>query len=114
MQLINATKNKSIAAVLTKADTAWSRMRGLLGTDQLPNENGLWIIPCNSVHTFFMRYPIDLIFVDADLRVLFLKNNLVPNRLLWPVWSARSVFELPAGKIATTFTELGDQLHVGH
>jgi hypothetical protein len=85
-------------------------MRGLLGTDSLPAGSGLWLEPCRSIHTFFMRFPIDAVFVSTDLRVLRAYRNLPPFRLTPVVWGARSVLELPAGTLTAENLHEGDRL----
>lgn len=108
--------NLSHAAVLAKraviADTSALRRRGLLGCDELPQGSGLIIIPCRQVHTFGMKYPIDVVFLDASWQVRRCAKGLKPWRLSPLVISSRSVLELPAGKISETGTEAGDTLRI--
>jgi uncharacterized membrane protein (UPF0127 family) len=98
---------------LQVAQTLWSRMKGLLGTRDLSREQGLWIHHCNSIHTFFMNYAIDCVFVDRELKVKALKKNIRPGRMTMPVWGADSVIEMSAGQIDRLGLQQGDQLHVG-
>src|SRR5262249_17348021 len=88
-----------VADALRVADTHWSRMRGLLGTGSLEPGAGLWIVPCQQVHMFGMRYAIDVVFLDAAGRVL----ATVPTLRPWPVSpgvrAARGVLGLPAGPV---------------
>jgi len=89
------------------ADTPFSRMRGLLGKSQLPAEEGVLLRPAGSVHTFFMRFAIDAVFCDGDLKVLKIERGLAP----WKMAQARGakvVVELAAG--AAGALEPGDQL----
>jgi uncharacterized protein len=91
------------------ADTPVSRMRGLLGRDELRPGEGLLLRPASSIHTFFMRFPIDAVFLDAGLRVLGISDDLHP----WRAASrrgARAVLELPAGESARRELRVGDQL----
>lgn len=97
---------------LEVATSFWARSKGLLGRRELPAGNALWIKPCNSVHTFFMKFPIDLIFLDRDLRVLKTIANVPAGRLTLPVWKASSVIELPAGFLAGTNVQTGERLYV--
>lgn len=78
------------------AQRPWERMRGLLGRPRLSADQALLIEPCNSVHTFGMRYPIDVLFLDGELRVLAIAADLRPGRLAWS-WRARRVLEMTAG-----------------
>ena len=80
----------------------------------IPNRPALWIRPCNNIHTFFMRFAIDCIFVDKSMNVKALVENVPPWRLTKFYWKADSVIELSAGSIRRLEIELGDQLHVGH
>jgi len=73
----------------------------------------LVIEPCNSIHMFFMRYSLDVIFVDRDGRVLFLYEGIKPWRVGRLVKGARMAIELPTGTINRTNTEVGDRLFVG-
>jgi uncharacterized protein len=91
------------------ADTPVSRMRGLLGRDELRPGEGLLLRPASSIHTFFMRFPIDAVFLDAGLRVLGISDDLRP----WRAASRRgahAVLELPAGESARRELRVGDQL----
>jgi uncharacterized membrane protein (UPF0127 family) len=105
-----AVRNPGRAIELTPgaivADSAFARMRGLLGRDD-PGD-GAWIEPCSQVHTMFMRAPIDVIFVDRDDRVLHVTPALRPWRLSRWVRGARAVLELAAGHAGSTAA--GDQL----
>ncbi|MHB8781330.1 MAG: DUF192 domain-containing protein [Candidatus Geothermincolia bacterium] len=91
------------------------RRRGLLGTDGLRRGDGLVLRPCRSVHTFGMRYPIDVIFLDREGRVLRVIGRLRPRRMTLPVWRAATALELPAGTAESTGTRPGDRLELaGH
>ena len=91
------------------ADTPLSRLRGLLGRKELPTDEGLLLAPGWSVHTWFMRFPIDVVFLDADLTVLGLREVVKPWRLT--AWrGARSVLELPAGACERHSLRPGDRL----
>lgn len=114
ISLINRSKNVVVAETVEDAKSLWSRMRGLLGRDGMPAGQALWISPCNSIHTFFMKFSIDAVFVDNQLVVRKVIRDLSPWRLVLPVWNARSVFELAAGQATTDRVSEGDQLHVGH
>jgi protein-S-isoprenylcysteine O-methyltransferase Ste14/uncharacterized membrane protein (UPF0127 family) len=89
-----------VANRLRVADTHWSRLRGLLGTSVLRDGEGLWIKPCRQVHMFGMRYPIDVVFLDAGGRIVRTVGELQPNSVSPKVRDAESVLELPAGTIS--------------
>ncbi len=84
---------------LELADTPWRRLRGLLGRSGLGPEEGLLLRPAGSIHTFFMRFPIDAVFCDRDLVVLGVERELRPWRVA-ARRGARAVVELPAGAAA--------------
>lgn len=112
--LWNKTQNKAILQNLEIADNFWTRAVGLLGKKALDENQGLWIHDGNSIHTFFMRFAIDCVFLDKNLKVCAVKKNISPFRVTWPVWKAQSVIELPAGWVEKNQAlSLGDELHVG-
>lgn len=92
------------------AATSTSRRRGLLGRNGLDVGHGLLITPCGSVHTFFMRFPIDVVFLDRDRRVRKVVERLRPGRLAWGGWRAWQTLELAAGAIAAAGLRRGDRL----
>jgi uncharacterized membrane protein (UPF0127 family) len=85
-----------VCPALSVADTPMSRMKGLLGRRSLATGEGLLLRPAGSIHTAFMRFPIDAVFLDANLRVLRVEANLRPWRIA-AQRGARAVVELPAG-----------------
>ena len=82
------------------ADTLWSRFMGLMFRRELPPGHGLLIRPCSSIHMFFMRFPLDVVFVDADGRVLRVLHSIRPWRASTPVRGAKAAIELAAGTAA--------------
>jgi hypothetical protein len=107
IKLLNQTKGSVLAERLRIADSFFSRLRGLLGTDGLPTGGALLIRPCNSIHMFGMRYAIDVVFADQAGRVLKTVAGLAPGRLAKCPGSAW-VVELPCGTLAASNTEIGD------
>ena len=91
------------------ADSAWLRAKGLLGRKDLPPVEGLLIRPCSSIHMFFMRFPIDAVFVDQDMRVVSIVSDLKPWRIAWSRGS-KAVIELAAGEAARRGLRAGDSL----
>ncbi len=112
-RLHNKTQSLILADTVEDAKAFYARLRGLLGRDSLSQRSTLWIEPCNSIHTFFMRFTIDAIFVDEDLIVRRVVRNLKPWRLVPPVTGAQSVFEFAAGAVGQDVVREGDQLYVG-
>ncbi|MBP2645465.1 MAG: hypothetical protein H6Q75_905 [Firmicutes bacterium] len=111
MILYNSSKDCLLAKEARVADTFFSRLKGLLGTDKLEETAALMIYPCSSVHTFGMRYVIDVAFVDIDHRVVKLVPHLPPGRMAM-CGRSRYVVELAAGTLARTGTSIGDRLDI--
>ena len=95
---------------LRLATGMFQRMRGLLGVRSLDADEGLWIQPCNSVHTFFMRFPIDVAFLDREGVVLKIAPGLRPFRMAAGGRRARSALELAPGAAARLGLEVGQAL----
>lgn len=93
------------------ADTSAKRRTGLLKHSGLAPGEGLWITPCESVHSFFMKFTIDVLYLDRKHRVRKVRPEMVPWRISGCI-TAHSVLELPAGTIERTGTQAGDQLEI--
>jgi uncharacterized membrane protein (UPF0127 family) len=107
--LENITTGRIVAdRILTAFDSA-SRRRGLLGRDGLPAGSALIIAPSNAVHTFFMRFPIDILFVGRDGRVIKVRSTVSPWRITASL-RAFAVIELAAGSLALSNTSADDSL----
>jgi uncharacterized membrane protein (UPF0127 family) len=100
-----------LASELSIADDFISRSVGLLKNATLPEGQGLWIKRCNSIHTFFMRFAIDAVFVDKKLQVVSVYRDLRPWRITRLYLKASSVIELPSGTLDATISP-GDLLAV--
>ncbi len=111
-QAMNVTRGTVLATKLELAASGASRRKGLLGRDGLLAGEGLWIAPCESVHTFFMRFAIDLIYLDRKHKVRKLRSAVGPWRVS-ACLLAHSVLELPAGTIEMSRTECGDIVEIG-
>lgn len=111
VRVVNLTRNAVLASSLEIADSSQTRREGLMGRNGLSPGGGLWIVPCESVHTFFMHFAIDLVYLDRQKRVKKLVSKVVPWRVS-ACLSAHSVLELPAGTIRNTHTATGDVLDV--
>ncbi|MBB6142650.1 hypothetical protein HNQ77_000588 [Silvibacterium bohemicum] len=111
----NATRDNVIAAKVGLAHTTFSRMRGLLGRSGLESGEGIWIWPCNGVHTVGMAFSIDVVGLDRDHRVAKLWRRLAPLRITSVSFTVRSVLELSAGKIQEAGIQIGDVIRMeGH
>ena len=105
----NTTKSLPLGDAILVADDAPKRRTGLLRHSQLAPGEGLWIVPCEGVHTFGMKFAIDVVFLDRKKQILKIRKNM-PVRRLSVCLRAHSVLELPAGMIDETGTTTGDLL----
>ena len=94
------------------ANDFYSRLKGLLGTDEFPNDGALFFPNVSSIHTFFMKYSIDVIFLDVNRKVIRLKENVKPYRIVFGGLKADSVLEMPCGSIKKMNINLGDLLSI--
>lgn len=107
----NLTRNTVLAESAEVADTSAKRRTGLLRHDHLDPGDGLWIVPCESVHSLFMKFAIDLVYLDRNKKVRKVRHRMVPWRLS-ACLAAHSILELPAGMVEATGTREGDQLAI--
>ena len=112
MKILNADNNTIITEHLQVAANFWSRLKGLMGTDSLPEGSALLLVPCSSIHTFFMRYSIDAVFLDDENRVLYILHSIVPFRWSPLIKNAQKVLELPVGHCKRTAIEIGNKLQI--
>jgi uncharacterized membrane protein (UPF0127 family) len=110
-QVRNLTRDVVLAGAAEVADTSAKRRAGLLKHKSLEPGDGLWIVPCESVHSFFMKFTIDVLYLDRKHKVKKVRPEMVPWRVS-ACLTAHSVLELPAGTIARTGTAAGDQLEI--
>jgi uncharacterized membrane protein (UPF0127 family) len=113
-QILNQTRQVSLATEFALADSHWTRLRGLLGMPASDFRNGraLWITPCRGVHTLGMAFPIDVVYLDRDHQVVHLEVALRPWRFGPVRLEATSVLELPSQTVAQTRTEIGDKIEI--
>lgn len=104
---VNVTRGTILAERVVWA-TGAAKRRGLLGRHHLDKHEGMYLVPCQWIHMFGMRFPIDVAFLGGDGRVLALHHRLAPNRLSRPVLRAEGVLELAAGVLRATGTRVGD------
>lgn len=97
---------------LEVAESLIKRGTGLLGRTHLEPNQALWIKPCNNIHTFFMKFAIDCIFVDRNLEIKKIVKTVKPFRMVGPYWKAHSVIETKAGFAEEKNLQIGDQLYV--
>ncbi|WP_018086682.1 DUF192 domain-containing protein [Desulfurispora thermophila] len=114
MYIYNRNKGSQLAQEVIFANTFWSRLKGLLGKNALLPGQALVLIPCRSVHTCFMRFPIDIIFLDAQGKAIFLQEKLPSWRFTPYLSRAILAIELPPGTIKASNTSLGDRIIITH
>ena len=110
MRVVSRTREILLGDKVRTASTFLSRFVGMLGTDAIADGEGLWIVPCRSVHTLGMRYPLDVAFLDARGVVVGILEGLPPNRVGRVFRDARGALELRSGILAATGTVPGDRL----
>ena len=108
----NVTRGTVVAERVRVARSSRDRTVGLLGRDGLPADEGLWIERSPSIHMFFMRFPIDAVFVGKDGRVTQVVPDLRPWRVVWWARGARDCLELSSGAAARSGTQPGDELRL--
>jgi uncharacterized membrane protein (UPF0127 family) len=111
-QIVNISKGIDIASKAQIAASMGQRIKGLLGRAGLEPDEAMVLKPCTSVHTIFMRFPIDVLFLDKNMQIIRLIQNMPPYRLSPFVWASHLAIELPAGKISQTNTQLGDRVRI--
>ena len=111
LQLVNVERGTVVAGRVVAAFDSETRRRGLLGRDGMPEDEALIIAPCNGVHTFFMRFAIDIVFVAKDGRVVKACRRVRPWRMAL-AWRAFAVIEGAPGLIERSGTRPGDRVAV--
>lgn len=108
--LYNVTKNNTVVLNLKIAKSFKERLLGLMFKKRITGNEGLLILSCSSIHTCFMRFAIDVVFMDIDHRVISIRKKMKPWRLSGFVKKAYMTLELPEGTIRRKDISLGDIL----
>ena len=108
MKAINKTKDTTIATRVRLANNIITRMVGLLLDSHLPEDTGLLIVPGKQIHSFFMRFIFDAVFIDKEGKVIHLIEKMHPWKCSKLMLKSKQVLELSAGTIEKTNTEIGD------
>lgn len=108
VEIINVTKGNIICSDGALADVFFSRLKGLIGKSELKDSQGLCIIPCKSVHTFFMKFSIDVVFVDKHGIVCEIIKNLKSYKISKYISKAHYAIELSSGMCDKADIELND------
>ena len=106
----NISKQSFINLGVAVADTPLTRLRGLRGRMRLRSDEGLWVVPSRGIHTIGLLFPIDVIYLDSQMRVVHIIENLGPLRIAPPRLQCASILELPARSIDGSGTQVGDHL----
>lgn len=109
-KITNMSNGNIIAEQAAYADTFISRLKGLMFRNNFNKGEALFIIPCNSIHTFWMKFPIDVVFLSKENTVIYIIENFQPNKISSLLRKAHSVIELPAGTIKECNIKKGDRL----
>lgn len=108
--VFNQTRQCFLSLSVMAADTHFARLRGLLGRLKLRRDEGIWVAPSQGIHTIGILFPIDVVYLDAQNRVIHLIEHLGPFRFAPLRVHAKSVLELPTRTIYASGTQLGDEL----
>lgn len=106
----NKTAESFLGLNVTLAATICSRLRGFVGKLRIGSDEGVWIVPSHGIHTFGVLFPIDVIYLDSEYRVIHLLEHVGPFRLTALRWKSSSVLELPPHTIYASQTKVGDEL----
>lgn len=110
LRVFNRTRNTPLVTSGTVAASLWTRFVGLMGRRELPEGFGLLLKNESAIHTFGMRVPIDVLYLDSSGIILRADEEMLPSRIGPFVRGVRDVLELPAGTLARAGTRVGDQL----
>ncbi|NHC41383.1 DUF192 domain-containing protein [Bacillus sp. MM2020_1] len=112
MKVVNLSNGAELVNHLSTADTFFKRLKGLMFSENLPAGHGLLIRPCQSIHTFFMSYSIDVLYISKDLEIVGMDETILPAKVGKFQKRAYSVLEMPAGTIRKTETKVGNYLTI--
>jgi hypothetical protein len=110
MKIINKANNNVLAENVVVANTSLKRIKGLLGRKEFPQGEALILDPCNSIHMLFMKFAIDVLFVDNNNRVVKAISSLKPFCLTPVYFRSKLAIELPVGAIEASHTTAGDEI----
>jgi hypothetical protein len=107
---LTTSAGATVAGAVVMADNPWQRFKGLMGKRELAADSGLCLRPCSSIHMFFMRFPLDVVFIDGDGHVVRMYHGLRPWRMSRVVRKAKAAIELPSGALLRAGVGVGDLL----
>ncbi|WP_087972492.1 DUF192 domain-containing protein [Oceanobacillus rekensis] len=110
IKLVNIDTDEVIAERVDGAYTFWSRFKGLMLTESMPENGALHITPCTAIHTFFMKFSIDIIYLNKEKEIVGIEEDLEPGKIGKKFMNVKSVIELSAGTIRNTPTVVGQKV----
>ncbi|WBW95548.1 DUF192 domain-containing protein [Oceanirhabdus sp. W0125-5] len=108
----NTTNNTVLAENLIEANSFFKRFKGLMFTKNLPPQSALYIKPCKGIHTYFMNYNIDVLYLDNNNKILSIDENMEPRKVGKFRKKAVTVIELSSGRIRETKTQIGQVVEI--
>lgn len=110
MFAVNRTRGTFLGVDIKRADRLGARLLGLYRHRNLSLGDGVWLVPCNNIQTIGMKYSIDVVFLDAEYRVVRVCAHVKPGRIIWWVPDAHSAVEVPVGAVESSETRVGDRI----
>ncbi|MHC0036750.1 DUF192 domain-containing protein [Pseudoneobacillus sp. C159] len=110
MKAVNLSNGTEIATEISLAHSFFKRLKGLMFSTSLPEGHGMHIQPCQSIHTFFMNYPIDVLYLNKDYEIVGLQESFPPSKIGQVYKAGHSVLELPPGTLQKTGTKVGHKI----
>lgn len=112
VKVINQRSGQVIAENILYANSMYKRFIGLMGKNEINHNEGVFLTPCNSIHMMFMKFPLDIIFLDRKNKVIHITENIKPWQISRIVFKAQSVLEVMAGKARETDLQVGDKIEI--
>ncbi|WP_258000482.1 DUF192 domain-containing protein [Bacillus sp. Marseille-P3661] len=112
MRLIETKRVHEIPIKIIKYTSFFKRFRGLMFRLKPIVNEGILIEPCNSIHMFFMFFPIDVVFLNKNNQIVYAKENVKPWTVIFPIKNAKSVLELPVGSISRYHIKAGSSINI--
>ncbi|WP_318506904.1 DUF192 domain-containing protein [Bacillus sp. T3] len=110
MKIFRQNHDIDVPILIKVCDRFWPRFRGLMFRRKPLVDEGILLVPCNSIHMFFMFFPIDVVFLDRNDVVVVVRKNVKPNMMIFPIRGAEKVLELPIGTVEKYSIEVKDQI----
>ncbi|MFC4557614.1 DUF192 domain-containing protein [Virgibacillus kekensis] len=107
IELVNCSTGQVIASEMQTAYSFWRRFKGLMLVKEIPENFALHIAPCSSIHTFFMKCRIDILYLNQKNEIVGMEENFAPSKVGRLLTGVKSVIELPAGKIKASAVKIG-------